>query len=64
MHSIQGLVFHIYIHVYGFITGISLFFEKQQHGNLIKKGKACKLNREFFLSKQGNKVTKTGKRCC
>ena len=44
MHSIQELAFHIYIQVYGFITGISLFFEKQQHGNLIKQGKPCKLN--------------------
>ena len=44
----QGLALLIYIHVYGFITGISLFFEKQQHGNLIKQGK---------------NVTKTNKSC-
>jgi hypothetical protein len=64
MHSVQELAFYIYIHVYVFITGISLFFEKQQHGNLLKQGKACKLNREFFLIKQGNNASKTGKRCC
>ena len=64
MHSIQELAFHIYIQVYGFITGISLFFEKQQHGNLIKQGKPCKLNREKMLIKQGNNVTKTGKMSC
>ena len=64
MHPIQGLALLIYIHVYGFITGISLFFEKQQHGNLIKQGKPCKLNREKFLRKQGNNVAKTGKMCC
>jgi hypothetical protein len=46
-----------------FITGISLFFEKQQHGNLLKQGKPCKLNREKMLIKQGNNVTKTRKRC-
>ena len=42
MNSIQELVFHIYIHVYVFITGISLFFEKQQHRILGKQGKPCK----------------------
>jgi hypothetical protein len=63
MHSVQELAFYIYIHVYVFITGISLFFEKQQHGNLLKQGKPCKLNREKMLIKQGNNVTKTGKSC-
>jgi hypothetical protein len=33
---------------YVFITGISVFFEKQQHGNLLKQGKPCKLNREKY----------------
>ena len=54
MNSVQELVFHNYIHVYVFITGISLFFEKQQHGNLLKQGKPCKFDR-------GNNVNKTGK---
>jgi len=63
MHSIQELAFYIYIHVYFFITGISLFFEKQQHGNLLKQGKPCKFSREKMLIKQENNVTKTGKRC-
>jgi hypothetical protein len=54
---------YIYIHVYVFITGISLFFEKQQRGNLLKQGKPCKLNREKMLIKQGNNVTKTVKSC-
>ena len=31
MHSVQELAFCIYIYIYVFITGISLFFEKQQH---------------------------------
>ena len=30
MNSVQELAFYIYIHIYAFITGISLFFEKQQ----------------------------------
>jgi hypothetical protein len=59
MHSVQELVFYIYIHVYVFITGISLFFEKQQHENLLKQGKPCKLNREKMLIKQGNNVIET-----
>jgi hypothetical protein len=63
MHSVQELPFYIYIHVYVFITGTSLFFEKQQHSNLPKQGKSCKLNREKMLGKQGNNVTKTVKRC-
>jgi hypothetical protein len=63
MHSVQKLAFYIYIHVYPFVTGISLFFEKQQHGNLLKQGKPCKLNREKMLIRQENNVTKTGKRC-
>jgi hypothetical protein len=41
----------------------SLFFEKQQHGNSLKRGKPCKLNREKMLIKQENNVTKTGKSC-
>jgi hypothetical protein len=49
MHSVEELAFYIDIHVYVFITGISLFFEKQQHENLLKQGKPCKLNRDFFL---------------
>jgi hypothetical protein len=63
MHSVQELAFYIYIHVYIFRTGISLFFEKQQHENLLKQGKYCKLSREKMLIKQGNNVTKAGKRC-
>jgi hypothetical protein len=63
MHSLQELAFGIYIEIYVFITGISLFFEKQQHWILLKQGKPCKLNREKMLIKQGNNVTKTGKRC-
>ena len=63
MSSVQELAFCIYIHVYVFITGISLFFEKQQHGNLLKQGKPFKLNREKMLIKQENNVTKTEKRC-
>jgi hypothetical protein len=63
MHSVQELASYIYICVCVFITGISLFFEKQQHGNLLKQGKPCKLNREKMLIKKGNNVTKTGKRC-
>jgi hypothetical protein len=63
MHSVQELAFYIYIHVYVFITGISLFFEKNKHGNLLKQGKFCKSNREKMLIKQGNNVTKTGKSC-
>ena len=39
-----------------FITGISLFFEKQQHGNLLKQGKLCKFDR-------GKNVNKTRKIC-
>ena len=42
MHSVQELAFYINIHVYALITGISLFFEKQQHGILQKQGKPCK----------------------
>jgi hypothetical protein len=34
-----------------FITEISLFFEKQQHGNLLKQGKPFKLNREKDVNK-------------
>ena len=30
---------------------------------LLKQGKPCKLNRGKMLTKQGNNVTKTGKRC-
>ena len=56
MNSVQKLAFYIYIHVYVFITGISLFFEKQQHGNLLKQGKPCKFDR-------GKNVNKTGKIC-
>jgi hypothetical protein len=63
MNSVQEMAFYIYIHVYVFITGISLFFEKQQHVNLLKQGKPCKFNREKMLIKQGNNVTKTGERC-
>ena len=63
MHSVQELAFCIYIYIYAFITGISLFFEKQQHQNLLKQGKSCKLNREKMLGNQGNNVTKTVKRC-
>jgi hypothetical protein len=63
MHSVQELAFYIYICGYVFITGIFLFFEKQQLGNLLKQGKACKLNSKKMLIKQGNNVTKTGKRC-
>jgi hypothetical protein len=63
MHSVQELAFYIYIHVYDFITGFSLFFEKQQHENLLKQGKPCKLNTEKMLIKQENDLTKTGKRC-
>jgi hypothetical protein len=48
MHSVQELALYIYIHVSFFITGISLFFEKQQHGNLLKQGKPFKLNREIM----------------
>jgi hypothetical protein len=39
-----------------------MFIEKQQHGNLLKQGKPCKLNREEMLIKQENNVTKTEKR--
>ena len=63
MHSVQELTLYTYIHVYVLITGISLFFEKQQHWILLKQGKSCKLNWEKMLIKQGNNVTKTGKRC-
>ena len=42
MHSVQELAFYIYIHVYVFITGISLLLEKQQHGIFQKQGKPCK----------------------
>ena len=64
MNSVQELVFHNYIHVYVFITGISLFFEKQQHGNLLKQGKPCKFDRGKMLIKQGNDVTNTVEMCC
>ena len=40
--SVQELALYIYIHVYVLITGISLLFEKQQHGILQKQGKPCK----------------------
>ena len=63
MHSVQELAIYIYIHVYVFITGISLNFEKQQHRNLLKQGKPCKSNRENMLIKQDNNVTKTEKGC-
>jgi hypothetical protein len=63
MHSVRELAFYIYIHVYALITGISLLFEKQQHGILQKQGKPCKYNREKMFIKQGNDVTKTEKRC-
>ena len=42
IHFVQELAFYIYIHVYVFITGISLLLEKQQHGILQKQGKPCK----------------------
>ncbi len=42
MHFVQELAFYIYIYVCVFITGISLLFEKQQHGILQKQGKPCK----------------------
>ena len=53
IHSEQELAFYIYIHVYVFITGISLFFEKQQHGNLLKQGKPCKFDRGKNVNKAG-----------
>ena len=55
MNSVQELEFYIYIHVDVLITGISLFFEKQQHGNLLKQGKPCKFH-------SGKNVNKTGYR--
>jgi hypothetical protein len=61
MHSVQELAFYIYIYVYVLITGISLYFEKQQHGNLLKQGIPCKLNREIMCSKQEKDVIKAGK---
>ena len=64
MHSVQELAFCIYIYIYAFITGISLFFEKQQHGNLLKQGKPCKFDRGKMLIKQGNDVTNTVEMCC
>ena len=64
MHSLQELAFCIYIDVYVFITGISLFFEKQQHGNLLKQGKPCKFDRGKMLIKQGNDLTNTVEMCC
>ena len=64
MNFVQELVLHIYIHVFVFITGISLFFKKQQHGNLLKQGKPCKFDRGKRLIKQGNNVTNTVEMCC
>ena len=42
IHSVQELAIFNYMHVYVFITGISLFLEKQQHRILQKQGKPCK----------------------
>ena len=42
MQFVQELALYIYIHIYVLITGISLLFEKQQHGILEKQGKPCK----------------------
>ena len=52
MHSIQELAFHIYIQVYGFITGFPLFFVKQQHGNLIKQFRHCAVSGIDFNKKK------------
>jgi hypothetical protein len=38
----RELALYIYIHIYVLIIGISLLFEKQQHGILQKQGKPCK----------------------
>ena len=54
MNSIQELVFHICIHVYVFLTGISLFFEKQQIFMKIQLG--VKTNGNFGGFPVGNDI--------
>ena len=54
MNSVQELVFHICIHVYVFITGISLFFEKQQIFMKIQLG--VKTNGNFGGFPVGNDI--------
>ena len=44
MHSVQELAFCIYIYIYAFIKGISLFFEKQQIFMKIQLGVKTKGN--------------------
>ena len=61
--GISILYLHLYLCFYNRDFPVSLFFEKQQHQNLLKQGKSCKLNREKMLGNQGNNVTKTVKRC-
>ena len=54
MNSVQELVFYISIHVYVFITGISLFFEKQQIFMKIQLG--VKTNGNFGGFPVGNDI--------
>ena len=54
MNSVQELVYHICIHVYVFITGISLFFEKQQIFMKIQLG--VKTNGNFGGFPVGNDI--------